>query len=454
MVTNTFLTNDQITEEALIVLQNKLAFGNRCIRSFDGNFGQEGAKVGDNLRVRVPPRYVTTLGPAPAAQNMQESYREIAAQNQRNVLLQYTTKDRALAIDNFSERFVDPAMVQLASDIDTDGTLAATVGYTVTNSGYFGAAPPGANYAGPYAGFMGLVTQAGYAANGTPLPWTGGSVGNGGVGGQSTAQANATAAFFNADARLAEAGAPAEDRYCVVAPQAAAVMIPNIFTNFNPSAQIGKMFQQGIIGQLAGADFYKSTSVQTFTSGNWVNSGAATNVAVTVATQGSTTLVVNNIGNNANVVSGDQLVIAGINAVNPTTRQGAVLQVFTVVGPAQAAANGQVTLTVFPQMVSTGNMQTISAMPTFQNAVTLLGTASTSTYANFYYQKNAIALAVAPLSDDCPGAEVSRATSEEDGLSVRFVRQHQASIDQTVARLDILYGWGVVRPELGVLVKG
>jgi P22 coat protein - gene protein 5 len=449
MVTNTELTIDMITEEALIILKNSLGLGNRCLRQYDESFGMEGAKIGDTLRVRVPVRYVSTTGPAPAAQNFTETYKAVAAQTQRNVILNFNSKDLALAIDEFSERVIEPAVVQLSSDIDTDGTTVATSGYTIVNNGYVTA-----NYAGAYAGFMGCVTQGGYTSNGTPVAWTGASIGSGSVGGQGTPQGNASAAFFNAQARLTEQAAPTRERYTVISPAAAAAAIPNLYTLFNPTATVSKMFEDGMIsGSFAGAETYQSPSVQSFLSGNWTNSGAATNVATAVVS-GATSVTVQGIGNNANVNAGDQLVIAGIFSVNPVTRMGNQLQVFTAVGAAQANATGVVTLNVYPAIANSGAYQTVSALPQVANAVTFLGTSATSTSANFMYEKNAIALVVAPLSEDLDGAKVSRASSEEDGLSIRFVSQYQASSDIVVKRLDILYGWAVVRPELGCLIKG
>jgi hypothetical protein len=41
-----------------------------------------------------------------------------------------------------------------------------------------------------------------------------------------------------------------------------------------------------------------------------------------------------------------------------------------------------------------------------------------------------------------------------DGLSLRFVRQYDATTDNFLARFDILYGVKVVRPEWGVVVYG
>jgi P22 coat protein - gene protein 5 len=440
------LTTDQITYEALVVLKNKLALGSRVLREFDSSFERPGAQIGDTVRVRVPPRFVTTTGMAPGSQTAVETFVPVPCQTQRNIELTFSDKDLTLSIDDFRRRFIEPQMAQLASDVDQDGVTAATVGYTITNSGYFTA-----NYAGTYAGFQGLVTGQGYSANGIPTPWTGVDLG-------STAGAanTATAPFFAAQARLTEQSAPMDERYCVICPAASACTQPNLLNQFNPQEEISEIFAEGYIGKLARASFVESPIVQAFQSGNWTNSGAATNVASAVAN--SNVIVVNGAGNNANIASGDQLAVAGVYAVNPLTRQqqSNKPQVFTVVGAATANATGVVSVTVFPSLnaASAGAQQTISALPSPGAQVTFLGTSNTTTAVNFMYQKNAIAMVVAPLVDDLAGAEVSTASDpDSDGLSVRYVRQYQALQGMEVRRIDILYGWGVVRPQLGIRIQ-
>ena len=455
MVTNTELTIDQITEEALIILKNKLAFGNRCLRQFDSSFGDEGAKIGDNLRVRVPVRTQTTTGPAPSQTAFVETYKPVAAQTQRNVLLSFSSKELALAIDEFSERVIEPQIVQLASDMDTDGTLVATSGYTITNSGYVTA-----NYAGQYAGFSGLVTPGPYT-NGVPSAWTGAAIGSAAIGvAGAPPQANASLPFAYAKAVLDNQAAPKEDRYTIISPDASASLVPNLFNLFNPSSTISEMFEEGMLNggnKFLGAQVIESPSVQNFTSGTWKsNVGATVYVA---SNAGDTTLAIGNVGNNAIVVSGDQFVVSGVYTVNPLTRQSSgKLQVFTAVGLATANASGtntgNVVVSVYPPIQNSGAYQTVSALPGLGSAVTFMGTSNTLTQTLFSYQKNAIAMVVAPLAEDLDGAKVSRRTSEEDNLSIRFVSQYQSLTDQVVKRLDILYGWAVVRPELGCLIKG
>jgi hypothetical protein len=47
----------------------------------------------------------------------------------------------------------------------------------------------------------------------------------------------------------------------------------------------------------------------------------------------------------------------------------------------------------------------------------------------------------------------ARASDKQLGLSIRLVRQYDIQSDQWPCRLDILYGWSVLRPELAVRVS-
>lgn len=445
MVTNVLLTIDEITYESLRVLKNKLGLGNRVLRKFDSSFGIEGAKIGDTLRVRKPPRYQTTTGAAPAQQATTETFVPVSAATQRNVLLSYSTKDYALALDNFSDNIISPSMAQLASDVDTDGTLAVTNGYTVANSTNYGG-----QYGGTYAGFFNLATPGKISGTTGPAQWTGNSLGSSANSVQTALQP-----FFDASARLTEQAAPKEDRYAVLSPSAMAATIPFIATNFNPSAQISEAFSQGIVTMAAGASWFESPSTQLFTSGNWAgNSSGNGNVAVS-SSNGDQILAVGRVGNANTWNPGDQFVVAGVGAVNPLTRQGTgFLQVFTVTANATSNATGNVTLSVYPAIQPNGQGQTINTAPVAGANVTWLGTPATPTQANFMYQKDAVALVVANLADvGGYGAECTMADNEDDGMSIRIVTQYQGLTDQIVRRVDFLYGWGVVRPELGCRIQ-
>ena len=64
----------------------------------------------------------------------------------------------------------------------------------------------------------------------------------------------------------------------------------------------------------------------------------------------------------------------------------------------------------------------------------------------------AFALATADLIMP-QGVDMSgRAAS--DGLSIRLVRQYDINSDQLPCRLDVLYGWGTIYPELACRITG
>ena len=413
------ITIDQVTAVAQIVLKNKMAFGNRVQRQFDSSFGEVGAKIGDTLRLRVPPRFQVTNGPAPATQVAQETHMPVAAQNQQNILLSFTTKDLALSIDDFRKRFIEPQMTALAATIDATGTAVVTSGATITNSGY---SP--ANYAGTYVGFAGLVTAGGYSANGQPISWTGAALGSQAGSGYG-ASANAQIPFYNAQARLDEQSAPDDERYVVLSPAAAAATQPNLTTLFNARSEIDEIIMRGKLGDLAGFQFFSSQSVQAFTSGNWTNSGAATNVASATANSGSITL--QGVGNNANIAAGDQFVVAGVYPVNPVNYipQTTSLQVFTANAAATANATGVVTLSVYPPLAnaSAGAQQLVSAVPAPGAQVSFLSWNQQHIYTGQLrlQQGPSIVFVVAPLEDVTgEGAACSVMTDPDDGMSVRL----------------------------------
>lgn len=446
MVTNTLLTIDMITYEALIVLKNSLAFGNRCLRQFDGQFGNEGAKIGDTLRVRKPIRVTTTTGPAPAAQNTTETFVPVASQTQRNVELSYTTKDTSLALDDFSDRVIKPIMEQLASDMDTDGTAIVASGYNLANTNNYGG-----QYGGNYAGFFNLATPGAISATLGPKAWTGVDLGSGAGAANTAGQP-----FYDARARLTEQAAPQADRYCVLSPAAMAATIPNLFALFNPSKDVSDMFNNGVIGTFAGAKFYESQSTNLFTSGT-VQANANVNVAINPVSTGfgNSTIQLGRVGNALTVANGDQFVINGLQAVNPLTRLGTgKLQVFTTVIGGTSDATGNLNITVYPPIQNTGQYQTVTANVALGANVVFQGSNNTTTSVNFMYQKNAIAMVVANLADvGGLGAKCVNVTDEDNGMSLRYVEQYSATTDQIIQRLDVLYGWAVVRPELGCRIQ-
>jgi len=440
-VSNTYAVIDMVTRKSLEVLKNELGLGNRVLREFDSQYGEEGAKIGDTLRVRLPIRVVATSGPAASAQNFNQTYVPVAAQNQNNVIFNFTTKDLELDLDSFSEQCIEPVMAQLATTIDSQG-FQSIVYNTIasTNS---------TTYNGNYTGFTNLVTPGTISSTTGPASWTGAVVGSG-----ATNQFTALEPFLQAQARLKEASAPEKDHYVAITPSTNAYTVGQITASMF-DRNVTERYEEGIIMQQANAKWYVSQNIPSFTAGAWTQSA---NVKVaTTSVDGATTLAVKGFGNADTIVAGDQFVIAGVYAVNPLNRTSTgFLQVFTVISTGVNDGAGNFTLSVAPTINSptAAQYQTVSALPAANAAITMMGTSGQSTQVNIMYQKQAVTMVSAPLADvSDAGAFCVRVVSPEDGLSLRYVKQYQASSDQVIPRVDILTGWQVTRPSLGVRIQ-
>uniref|UniRef100_UPI0037C69D42 hypothetical protein n=1 Tax=Phenylobacterium sp. TaxID=1871053 RepID=UPI0037C69D42 len=66
---NTLLSATAVTREALRVLHQKLSFVGTITRDYDDRFAQQGAKVGDTLKIRLPNQYVVRSGATLSAQD-------------------------------------------------------------------------------------------------------------------------------------------------------------------------------------------------------------------------------------------------------------------------------------------------------------------------------------------------------------------------------------------------
>lgn len=442
MVTNTYQTIDMVVPRVLIALKNNLGLGNRCLRKFDDYFGVEGAKIGDTLRFKLPAKFQSTTGPAPTAQNYTQNEIPIAAQTQRNIALSFTTKDLSLSMENLVESIVDPATKQLASDIDSDGMNMIAGGYSVANASSNG------QFGGSFPGGYQLATPGAISSTTGPAAWTGVPLGSG-----ATSQQTAMQPFFNAKMVLDQQAVPMNDRYVAYSPAASAYTTPQLIANIQfPDNTIGNQYREGYVKHMAGADFYEVQTVAAFTAGGWTQS---TTLQVNVtSTSGDTTLSIKGAGSTDTFVGGDQFVVAGVNSVNPLTRKTTgMLQVFSILSPV-TAVGGAATWSVYPALINSGQFQTISALPAANSRITMMGTTGATTDSNFMWQKDGIAFVNAPLQDvSSYGAECYMATNAEDGLSLRYVKQYQSSTDTVNDRLDILYGWAVIRPQFIVRIQ-
>ena len=145
-------------------------------------------------------------------------------------------------------------------------------------------------------------------------------------------------------------------------------------------------------------------------------------------------------------MQGDVFTIAGVYRVHPETKSSTnILQQFVLTAPYVGGAG---TMSIAPALSATGALANVAALPVNGAALTFAGTASTASGLSLAYAKDAFTFATADLV--MPGGVDMAARKVMDGISMRLVRQYDVNNDRFPCRLDILYGYKTIRPELAV----
>lgn len=412
-MSNSILTPTVYTKEVLRLTENMLRFSKGVTREYDDKFAVSGAKIGDTLNVRLPAMYTGTSGASLSTEDYTERSMPVVLTTQYHVDTTFTTKDTTLSLDEFADRVLKPKLATLANKVDYDGLTAAK------------------------NGFNSLVGTAG------------------------TTPATA-AAILSAGQKLDEFGVPRDgSRWLVIDPAANASLI-NAMTGFFHSARsIESQFEDGAFVDATNTLGFKigmDQNVVKHTTGplggtplvNGASQGITTGWASTTSliTDGWTAAAASRLK------AGDVFTIANVNAVNPMNKNstGSLMQ-FVVTADVSSDGSGNLTAVISPAIISAGPFQNVSAAPADNAAITVVGTASTVYPRNIAFHKEGIVLACADLDDVSQfGAWGGRRTYK--GISMRVARQYAISTDTVPTRVDILYGWKVVRPSHGVQVTG
>ena len=384
------------------ILENNLVISRNVNRQYDDSFAVEGAKIGSTLRIRLPDRALVTDGAALQVQDDNEQYTTLAVTKQKHIGINFTSAELTLQLDDFADRVLSPRLSQLAASIDADVATA----------------------------YQGI-----YNSVGTP----------------GTTPATSLV-LLQAQQKLNEMAAPMSPRYATVNPAANAALVEGMKGLFNPTDTVSRQFKNGMMGTgVLGLDeINMSQSIQQFTTGS--RSGSIT-VSATMTAQGSNTITLAATTGNT-VTVGDVFTIAGVNAVNPQTRQSTgSLQQFTVTSALTAASSAFTNLAFSPAIYTAATaLATVDTFPQSSAVVTFVGTASTVYPQNLVYHKNAISLATADLL--LPQGVDMASRQVHNGISMRIVRQYDINNDRMPCRIDVLYGYGVIRPQLATRLWG
>ena len=230
-------------------------------------------------------------------------------------------------------------------------------------------------------------------------------------------------------------------------PQAEATLVGGLSNLFNSQREVTRQYETGSMGKAAGFDFYASSLMPVHTNGTV----AVTAADVNGAGQTGGTIDLNAAGANATLTAGTVITLAGCFAVHPETKQSlGYLQQFVVTESRTATAGGVLDdVPISPAIVTSGPFQNVTASPTTGGEVTIFGAASGSYDVSFAMHEDAFAFATADL-DLPPNVEASR--QNMDGLSLRALKVYDPINDQSVIRIDSLYGFTALYPQLAVKI--
>ena len=392
-------------------LKNNLVMANQVYRGYESDFAQQpnGYKVGSTVTIRKPVKYSVRIGATMSQQDTVMGSIGITANRLVGVDLQFSVQDLTLSISKFTELHLAPSITKIAQQIDIDlmslyNTLPAAVG------------TPGS-------------TISTYAA------------------------------FLRGTTRLNDMAVPMDGRCGVITPNDRAGLIGALPGLFVP--QIGSdAITQGKLPPLDGIDMRMSQVIRRHTVGAYtgtplINGTVTAATYAGVATTNTQVLPTRGWGNSITGLLnvGDVFTIAGVNAVNPETGDDlGYLRQFAVTQTANSDGTGLSSITVTPALITSGPYRTVTAVPADGAAITVLGAAASQRPENMLFHKNAFALACVPL-EPLQGIQGVEQMSN-DGLSITLTPAADPVNYIQRWRLDVLYGFASVYPELGVRMYG
>jgi hypothetical protein len=383
-----------ITAKFLVILHQKLNFVGSINREYDDSFANSGAKIGNTLRIRLPVQYLVNNGANLIMQNTVENNTSLTISTQKHVAFSFNTADLTLSIDDFTNRYIEPAATVLAASLESDA-----------------------------------IRQC-YAA-----VWNETSV----TGAQTFKN------VLTARKILLDNLTPQSKQWQLrINTQDNVDMVDVLKGLFQQSTQIARQYTDGVMGLSGGFEWAENTHLSQFTAGarstayvlNGVPASGATSAVVATGT--------------GNMAVGDTFTIAGVFRVHPETKIAtATLQQFVVT---TAYTGGAGTINFAPAMVydATNGYQNVSAAPASNAALTFTQTLSTAHGMSLAYHPDAFCLGTADLV--MPQGVDMAARAVKDGISCRIVRQYDINNDFLPCRVDILYGVSAIRPQLACRV--
>lgn len=389
---NQFINTQLVSNTALAMFANNAPFVMTASRIYQDDFQSSGYKIGDTLQVRRQNNFIVGDGSTAVPQDIIETVENITVAHQYHALISYTVQDLTLRIEDFSRMFIQPAIQNIISQMEQDISRAAE---------------------------LDLYLYQGVA--GTPI--------------------NSFSSVDLAGAKLLEMGVNiSSDAYLAMTVRDGSSLKGALLNQFTPVFN-EDIVRQSAIGHLSYFDVFQSQNIVRHQAGAGPTLTPADTLTVNGAVSSGNTIVL--AGATINVtnyfLAGDVISIAGVQSVNPLSRQGTGQDMqFVILANASSNGAGAITITVAPSIISS----TSSPLQNVSNAVPsgAVVTVVQSYNVNVAYPARALDIVCPPLYKlQVPYASV--AVDPETGLSLAVTQTGDILGYQNFMRLDILCGF-------------
>jgi hypothetical protein len=418
------LTPNIIAKEGLMLLENNLVAAKSVYRAYEGEFTS--AKIGDTLSIRKPVRWTSGTGATISVQDPAEGKVQIKVDTQRHIAFRFRSDDLTLKIEDFSNRYMKSAMIELASKIDAD--ILSTM----------------------YKGVWNYVVKGGTLDD--------------------TKRIGSWADFAVGPQRLEEMAVP-KPYTGIVSPNDKYGIVGSI-VSLQQQSMVQSAFERAKLPMTGDVDVLSTQTVASHTrgtcAGSPVISPAATNGQVMSSTYANVkdtnqqTSKMTGATGSTTLKAGDVFTIASVYAINPVTKAKLpYLQQFVVIDDVimDATSTNHTDVKFSPAIIPADTAgpadlpyATVSTTPADSAVVTVLGTANKIYPQNLVFNENAIALCMVPM--EMPQGNQKASRQSHKGFSVRVITDYDIINDVNTWRLDFLYGLKLIYPDLATRLGG
>lgn len=394
---NTIITATLLARESLRVLHSKLNFIGNINRTYDSAFAKTGAKTGTSFNIRKPNQFEVRTGRIIDVQDVVEEYITITNATQQGVDMSFTTAELTLSIDDFRERYIEPAMAILAARMEASALSM-------------------------YKDIYQQVSDVGAA-----ITW------------RDVLEGRAT---------LQRALAPEDNlRTAILNTQDNLELVDHLKGLYNDQSEIAKQYRTGVVGRTAGFTFYENTLMPRHVTGT--DDGTGDYLTNSVAAQTGSSIIVDT--GTGTFKKGDVVYIEDVYRLHPETKESTnKLQPFVITEDVSANAT---LIKISPSIVVTGAKRNVSAgaannkriLKVESDGTTAIG-AGVAHDISLLFHRDAFAFVSADL--EMPQGVHFAGRAVQDGISMRIVRDYNINNDEIPCRIDVHYGFNVLRPEL------